>query len=774
MFHRRLLLLLLSFCAPLCLCGVQLARLTLIHGNDLRSQAESRLVRTRQTPTVRGNILDRKGRVLARDKPAYDVCVDFRVIDGSWATEQARRAAAQSAGSGWGSLSREAREDLVSSFLPVYKMHVEAGWDRLARATGVSRAIIDAARDEVLQRVNRRREAVIRSRLSAEESRWEGREIPESERRAMLRRAQAPIAEQTRAHVLIAGVDDGVAFACMTLAAEVMELALPAPTDRLALARREVSDLVEAMPGLEVRDSGAREYPAESARVRIDRSTFPLPARSDEPLQLEIDGVLTHVVGSMRETVHAEDSARRAMFLEDNPSLRTLALEGGTGDRGAYREGDHVGSSGVEFSQEHVLRGLRGVRRTSLDTGRRADTPPVRGRDVQLTIDVALQARIQGVMDPRAGLAVVRPWHRQTSPTQKVGDPLYGASVVLDIDTGDILALVTTPTHSRREVAEHWNSLVTDVVNTPLINRPVAKVYTPGSIVKPLILCEAAKRGLLAPGDRIACTGHLLADRPDLLRCWIFKQFGTTHNAILGHNLSAEDAIMVSCNIFFYTLGQRLGAQGIIGAFESFGVGRSFDLGVGGETGGRVGFHNRSEDRGISVGDATVAAIGQGPVVWTPLHAAQAYATLARGGVWVPPRLIAGSHRGEPSDLALPPWAVDASMNGLEAGVGSRYGTGHHMVFDGVEDPVFNARGVRIWGKTGTAAAPRILAPRDSEQPPEVLEEGDHSWFVVMVGRDRPRYVIAVVIDYGGSGGRVSGPIANQIIHALIAEGYLE
>jgi penicillin-binding protein 2 len=83
---------------------------------------------------------------------------------------------------------------------------------------------------------------------------------------------------------------------------------------------------------------------------------------------------------------------------------------------------------------------------------------------------------------------------------------------------------------------------------------------------------------------------------------------------------------------------------------------------------------------------------------------------------------------------------------------------------------------VRVWGKTGTAAASPIIGDPDGETGPEprqVLAAGDHSWFVVLVGRDRPRYVISVVTDFGGSGGKVSGPICNQIIHALIAEGYL-
>lgn len=93
------------------------------------------------------------------------------------------------------------------------------------------------------------------------------------------------------------------------------------------------------------------------------------------------------------------------------------------------------------------------------------------------------------------------------------------------------------------------------------------------------------------------------------------------------------------------------------------------------------------------------------------------------------------------------------------------------------QEPVFEIPGVRVWGKTGTAAAPKlVINDPDGPNGPlkgQVAEEGDHSWFVVLVGRDRPRFVVSVVVDYGGSGGKVSGPICAQIVRALIEEGYL-
>ncbi len=236
---------------------------------------------------------------------------------------------------------------------------------------------------------------------------------------------------------------------------------------------------------------------------------------------------------------------------------------------------------------------------------------------------------------------------------------------------------------------------------------------------------------------------------------------------------------MVSCNIFFFTLGRRLGVEGIVDTYRKFGVGETFDL--WGEVSGGPAFAGLlGRDRlgsGLSLGDAIQMGIGQGPVAWTPLHAANAYAALARGnGVRLSPRLIEGVPRPEPVDLGFDPTGVSMAMRGLEMAVRERRGTGHHLTIEGRQEPMFNAEGVQVWGKTGTATSSPVRA-RDPDGEGaargEILQEGDHSWFVILVGRDRPRYVISVVMDFAGSGGKVSGPIANQIIHALIAEGYL-
>lgn len=792
MFHRRLLLVLSLMLVAFIPLGVRLARLTLGRGEDLRAQAESRLTRSQQTPTVRGSIVDRKGRILAQDRPSYDIAVEYQVINGDWAREQARLAARRSVGSAWTGLSPQTRDDEAARYLPAFLVHLDRAWDEIASRSGIPRVALDQARDRTIQLVESKAQHLAKARrerelaLAAEK----GVKLTEASLKAIERKANQPIAEMRQAHVLVSRVSDDAGFACQGLAGEEVELALPAPEDRLNDARSARTVTVDRAPGLMVRDSGDREYPFETLIVSVDRSTFPGPLRSDAPAEVTVPGIASHLIGRMRDQIYGSvgaeasptgqqfvgDPERRQAFLDESPEARARAYALLGVDRGSYRDGDRVGDGGIESTQENLLRGLRGVQTNRLDTGERITEPPVRGRDVHLTLDVMLQARVQALMTPAAGLAVVHPWHHQESTTQALGAPLYGAAVVLDIDSGDILAMVSTPSYTQADLRDRRDELVADKLSTPLLNRATQKFYTPGSIVKPLMLVGARQRRAYSLDEPIACTGHLFENQPNIFRCWIYKKFQTTHTALYGHPLTPDEAIMCSCNVFFFTMGRRLGPEGVIATYREFGVGSTFDLGAGYEVPGAMGFRKDAADLGLKLPDAIQMGIGQGPVTWTPLHAANAYATLARRGIWQSPRLITGLPRPEPRDLGLDASSIDVAIRGLQRSVNDHEGTGNHIVTDGIEEPIFNFKSVDVWGKTGTAAAPKLFNDpdgRDGPAPPELLEEGDHSWFVVMVGHGAPKYVISCVIDYGGSGGKVSGPIVNQIIHALELEGYL-
>ncbi len=775
--HRRLVLLLVMIGVGGGALAAQLARLTVVESDELLAEAESRLYREKWSPTVRGRILDRRGRVLARDRASYDLAVEYAVLDGTWARRQAEAAAKRRHEDAWGVLRPAERERLCAAELPAFEAHVDAMLGRLADAGRVPVQTLLDRRKAIVARVESISDhvATVRERQRLAELEAAGREVTPSLAARVREDSRVAVREEHRAHPLVPDVSDDLAFDMMR--ASEATVGLP---DRGGGEPTEVP----LMPGLAVRRSADRLYPQDVQEVTIDRSSYPLPVRSDEPITLDVRSVAAHVVGWTRDRSYDTDAEARRAYLDTHPgeaARATVGLHNGaTRDRGSYAPDDTVGAWGAEAAHESELRGLRGFERWRVDTDERFAVPPESGRDVRLTIDAALQARIQGVLDPRAGLTVVQDWHNNhDTPT---GTTLLGAAVVLDIETSEVLAMVTSPEPDRALVSRDWQA-VADDPDHPLVNRAVGAAYAPGSIAKALTLAGATTLGLHDPSERIACNGHLIEGRPDIYRCWIYreKNYFLTHSQTLEHDPDGRESLMVSCNIYYYTLGRRLGPETISDVYHMFGLGQRFGLGAGFEHAGRVGGVGDGSD--LETTDAIFMAMGQGPVDWTPMHAANAYATLARAGTLLRPKLTLDGRAPEvmPGGTRLDPEGARAALDGLDAVINDReFGTAHAMHFPQGYDAIFNTPGVRVLGKTGTATV--RIAIEDPATGRKHVEPRDHAWMVCLVGPDAvglsgrrpsPRYAIAVLIEQGGSGGRVAGPIANQVIRALVSEGYL-
>ncbi|MGD9692017.1 MAG: peptidoglycan D,D-transpeptidase FtsI family protein [Phycisphaerales bacterium] len=739
MFLRRLLLLLGAVGVVFIGLGVRLGQLTVAQGASWRAKAERALVSERWTPASRGRVLDRKGRVLAQDLPSFDVAVDYDVITGERAFRDAARAARRAMGPNWRLLSSEERERAIADRAADEERALDVSWDALARASGVPRDDLEQRKSDVMAEVQRLTSHVwSRAREKRERellaSTGEPVEVPLSD-------VARPLREQKTAHVLLRGVDDHTAF--------------------------EIRRLADTMPGLRIIDSGAREYPFETMHVVVPRDSFPRDLRTEHPAAVEVRGVATHVLGWMRNKVFAEDLAARPL------------IDPGTGeiDPGHYREGDSIGQAGVERGYEGTLRGMRGRSVLHLDTGEREDIPPTAGSDVRLTLDIMLQARVQALMSPELGLARLQPWHMSaTNPLPlPLNSPINGAAVVLDVQTGHILAMVTTPSFTREDLERDSRAIFENAVDHPWVNRAIGAPYPPGSIIKAAWLAAGVSSGAWSLDRGVECTGHLYPDQPAAFRCWIYKQFLTTHTAQLGGPLHATQALCVSCNIYFYNVARSMGPQRIVEWAKKFGVGSGWDLGVGPEA---VGFLGPISGGEVSPSDAIHMGIGQGPIAWTPLHAADALATIAREGLRLAPR-IDSDKPARPEDLRFSQEAARQAREGLHLAVTDRLGTGAFLPGDGAwaREPIFNAPGIDVFGKTGTAEAPDLVIDPDDDGPlaAQTVRAGDHSWFVVVASPagGGPMYAIAVIMEYAGSGGRVSGPICNQIVRALIEEGYL-
>lgn len=779
MFHRRLALLMVVCVAPVGLVLAQLVRLTVVQGAELRNEAESKLVIHQWQPTTRGRILDRNGRILAQDRPSFDIAVDYAVISGEWAETQGAQAARRAHADRWDELAPEQRADLIDRYKAIFDQHVQQAWTRLARETGIDRHRLLEQAQLAEIRVESMVQDVFQKRRSQEIAALvaRGREITtqaEHEIEESLRKQR--LLEQEVPHPILRGIDDQLAFRLMRLTDITTTLELP-----VIDGGRPIDVSVPPIPGLAVATSSTREYPFASTVVDVDMSSMPPPLASDGHQSMQVDGVATHILGWMGPRATDEDIKRRQERLDSEPTFAARVRTTDGVDRGRYRPGDPAPRAGVEWSREQDLRGLRGLRVVNLETNTDARLDPVPGADVNLTIDVMLQARIQAIMDPKLGLARVQEWHGETSPDMPVGTPIYGSAVVIEVETGEILAMVSTPSFTREQLENDPDSIFKDPIGTPWVNKAIAKPYPPGSIAKAIVLSEAATMGKLGIDERIPCTGHFLPNRDDILRCWIYRdRYGyTTHSARLDRDPDLVDALMVSCNIFAYAVGHRLGPDGITKVYRDYGVGVPFDLGVGQQYEGIIGQAGDGSD--LTLIDATMMGMGQGPVAWTPVHAANAFATLANGGIWIQPSVIRDNRAPVVRDLQLDPRAVGAALQGLYNVVNDRRnGTGHAIHYP---DPygsanIFNAPGVDVWGKTGTAQASPIVADPDGDgpEPTKVLRTNDHSWFTALVAPEgeRPRYAVCVLMEHAGSGGRVSGPIANQIVHALIDEGYLE
>jgi cell division protein FtsI/penicillin-binding protein 2 len=719
LFHRRLLVLISVVVAVLIVLLIQVGKLTILQGEERFDKAEGRLHSTTYLPTWRGKIVDRKNRVVAHDVASYDIAVDWDLITGDRAIRLARKDAKASVGSDtWKSMSPENRELIVEKMLPNREAELAHFWKIVAVEGGISPEKI-AKRIAFVKKEVEKTANVVWERQEEEHKKRYGENVPFVAR---------PIKEQSEPHVV-----------------------LPRVSDEIAMQFSLLGDVLDG--AIKVVHSRDRSYPLREQTVFLDGSTVPSPMAFYDSLEVSLDHVAELIVGDVRGEVWAEDVKRKPFRTDSGVDLS------------GYRAGDEVGKRGIESSMELKLRGIRG-RVVKHRNGEELErSMPVGGEDVSVTLDMKLQARIEAVMSYEFGLMQVQPWHGNTVLPE--GTPLRGAVVVLDALSSEVLAMVSTPALQD----EH------DVEGYPWLNRAAQGYYPPGSIVKPLVLAGAMTDGKLQQGEEIECVGHFFKHVKDAARCWIYRQ---KYNNRTHGKLQPVEAIARSCNIFFYELGSRLGFDRLLEWLQKFGMSKPLSAALTNpEARGTEGHFPSNEDiqslqdKGALAFETVSVSIGQGALTWSPLHAAAAYATLARGGVWKTPTLITSQEQKE-IDLHLDQTAVKLALEGLRDSISKKYGTGSRLRFgEGNEELTFNIDGVRLWGKTGTAEAPPYRLSKESP----LISGLDHSWFLVMASpmtSDRPTVVVAVLVEHGGSGGRVAGPIANQVLLALQSEGYLE
>jgi penicillin-binding protein 2 len=410
--------------------------------------------------------------------------------------------------------------------------------------------------------------------------------------------------------------------------------------------------------------------------------------------------------------------------------------------------GTRVGQYGVESVYDRDLRGDPGARRIEVDAKgfevrelTREPTSP--GHDLYLTIDIDLQRAAEQAMRGRRG-----------------------AVVALDPENGEVLALASVPAFDAQAIArgippERWKAITNDPAK-PLVDRAVQGTYPPGSIFK--VAVAAAVMETLPGDEPFFCAGrHPFMGRT--YRDW----------KPAGHGwIDLNRAIVESCDVFFYEYGNRLGIDTIADYAGRFGFGRRTGIDLPGESAGLLpstAWKTRVKGEVWYPGETLSAAIGQGYVSTTPVQVAAFIGAVGEDGRRFVPQVRYGVWDNAVERLTvyppkdLPPAELSAAtyralQRALLGVVEKPHGTGGAA----------RSSRVRIAGKTGTAQVVALAedAPRHRDQDEIPRHLRDHAWFTAYAPADHPRIAVAVLVEHGGHGGGVAGPIAREVIEAFM------
>ncbi len=404
-----------------------------------------------------------------------------------------------------------------------------------------------------------------------------------------------------------------------------------------------------------------------------------------------------------------------------------------------YHPGDLLGRSGVEKMCEDQLRGRRGYqcfRRSGRGRNLVADSPAQHGSDIRLTVDLDLQQYLTRLFEAKG---------------------YSGSAVVLSLPKGEVLSLVSVPTYDLNDYYQDYTRLVRDEVNLPLIHRAVARRYPPGSPAKIIAALAGLSGGRIDSQTQFVCEGKLRPGRPG---------FGCTSS----HGpISLIEAIKRSCNIYFYKVGDALGPRQLAMWFSMFGYDQPPGTSLPEERAGLVPTSRWLAKTGNRLyrADSWLMAIGQGKLEATPLHVANAMATIARGGEFLSPTvLLGGNDEVQPKPLPVRQSDIDLIKTGMRKVVSERGGTAYSAFH---QDGAFVSN-VSVCGKTGTAqTSPHRVGG-------QVVRSGDTAWFVGFAPYDKPKIAFAVAVEYitDGGGGSVAGPIGRDLISMCEKLGYFD
>lgn len=417
-----------------------------------------------------------------------------------------------------------------------------------------------------------------------------------------------------------------------------------------------------------------------------------------------------------------------------------------------YNVNSVIGKAGIEQSFEKYLRGNDGVIKEETDTlgnvsSQTETTEAKSGDNVTLTIDYRLQKVAEESL-----LNTINGLQNGTLVGKKFSDANAGAVVVLDVDSGEVLASASYPTYDINSLIggisiKDWNALQNNSLH-PMVNRVVSGIYSPGSTFKMLVGMAGLMNGKITVDEKYYDPGiYPYGYHP---KCWLYTDRHMTHGWI-----NIEGAIKGSCNCYFYEVGRRIGISEIVKYAKLFGLGQKTGIELSGEAAGTIaGADDKSEDGLKSpwyLGDTLSAAIGQSGSSYTPIQLANYIATIANGGKLNKVSLIksvdnevAGTSESladinkytseytgvnfEEKDLNINSEYIDAIKKGMLSVTSETGGTSYI---------VFKNSDIQVAGKTGTAQVPN---------------GNNNGIFVGFAPYDNPKIAVVAVIEHGGEG----------------------
>jgi penicillin-binding protein 2 len=716
---------------------------------------------------------------MAMDEPCVDACVDYRALapnpDPDWVKEVARARLKERMAGGYTDAPRAKQVKLLDEEILAVQKDIKEMVPRLAKIAGRDEQKLEDVRTAVVEKVRMRKRFIwyrnyelamkkhedgLQQAQTRPTSVWKKWLLDDGEEEAPeLDQFVLKVAEETARHVLIRDVELDV--------------------------QTEIGKHIDRFPGLELKPGMRRIYP--------------------------LGRVAAHLLGRMSRVTRQD--------IENDPNFGVDALQ--------YQQTDLKGRGGLEGLCEPVLRGSRGeIGR--LEGREVSASPPRPGQDVYSSIDVELQQEVEALFEH----VPIKTKLPDRDVVEEIA--MHGAAVVIDVATGEVRVMASAPGYDPNTLDEEYSKLAADDnLDLPLLNRATLALREPGSTVKPMVGLAAATYGVRRPDEGYECTGYMQVNGRyyRIGRCWVNSMF---HKVLcrpdckllpcptVAHHpvpydakhptgfLTLADALERSCNPYFESIAHALGPYKLSDWYRKFGLGTRTYIGIA-EATGRVPDTEREALAGpkamVSVWSA---GIGQGPVAATPLQMANVAATIARGGVWVRPKLLAtsvdkGGQRDVPPttqaadrvDLQIPPEALAAVREGMWRVVHTKAGSGGDA----------NRKEVSVSGKTGTAEAAWIkVKVRDEKTGKVVLDDKGrpvmkllelssyespngaapwyratgrqsdrphHSWFMGFAPSEKPQIAFAVMVEYGGSGGGAAGSVASQIVKLCIDHKYL-